>query len=212
MNFIDEKLEEYCISKSSLPSSDCEEIQKYTLENEHWSVMLTGKMEASFLGFLIRLINAKRVLEFGTFTGYSALSMAENLPEDGEIITLERDPRLHKLSREFWDKSPHGSKIKSHLGDALNILEKVEGNFDFAFIDADKVNYLNYLNFTLERLNPNGMIAIDNVLWSGKVLGDDQDKSTVAIRKLNDHLANREDLYITMLPIRDGITLIQKRK
>ena len=212
MKFIDPAIEEYCINKSTIPDGVCEEIQKYTLENEHWSVMLTGAMEGSFLGFLLRLNKAKRVLEFGTFTGYSALAMAQSLPEDGQVITFDKDARLHKLSREFWAKSVHGKKITGILGHAVEEMDKLEGEFDFVFIDADKVNYKKYLDFSLSRLSTKGMIAIDNVLWSGRVVTDeDQEKSTIALREINDYLASREDLYVTLTPIRDGIFLIQKR-
>jgi caffeoyl-CoA O-methyltransferase len=212
MKFIDPAIEEYCIDKSTKPDGVCEEIQKYTLENEHWSVMLTGPMEGSFIGFLLRLNNSKRVLEFGTFTGYSALAMAQNLPEDGEVITFDKDVRLHKLSREFWDKSAHGKNITGICGNAVEEMEKLEGEFDFVFIDADKVNYKNYLDFSLSRLSEKGMIAIDNVLWSGRVVTDeDQEKSTIALREINDYLAGRDDLYVTLAPIRDGLFLVQRK-
>lgn len=211
MKFIDERLEEYCILKSSTPSDDCQKIQDYTLKNEHWSQMLTGMLEGSFLGFLLRMINAKRVLEFGTYTGYSALAMAENIAENGVIFSIDKDARIQKIAQEFWDKSKHGHKIKAISSDGLKSLEKLEGNFDFVFIDADKINYQNYLNFSLDRLNSGGIMAIDNVLWSGKVITDDNEKSTIAIRELNDHLEKREDLYKTLVPIRDGIFLIQKK-
>jgi len=212
MNFIDKEIENYCIKKSSGPSSLCEEIQNYTFDNEHWSVMLTGKLEASILGFFLRITDAKRVLEFGTYTGYSALAMAENLPEDGEVVTLERDPRIQNIAKGFWERSPHGTKIKPLRGEGLELLDKIEGLFDFIFIDADKINYQKYLDFSLQKLNPRGMIAIDNTLWSGKVISDNQEESTIAIRKLNDGLAKREDLYCSLLPIRDGIFLIQKKE
>ncbi len=210
MKFIEPKLEEYCIEKSSAPSDDCDKIQKYTLKEEHWSQMLTGKMEASFIGFLLRIIKAKRVLEFGTYTGYSALAMAENLPTDGEVVTIEIDKRIQAVAQGFWDKSQHGKKITSLLTTGLEAFEQIQGNFDFVFIDADKVNYMSYFKFSLERLNQGGIIAVDNVLWSGKVITDDDEKSTIAIRELNDYIASRNDIYKTLTPIRDGIFLIQK--
>ncbi len=210
MNFIDKEIENYCVDKSSWPSSLCQSIQDYTLDQEHWSQMLTGKMEASFLGFLIRAIGATRVLEFGTFTGYSALSMAENLPEHGEIITIDNDSRIQKIAQGFWDKSAHGKKIKPILSNGIEALEKIQGEFDFVFIDADKVNYKNYLSFSLSRLSKKGIVALDNMLWSGRVLTNEQEKSTQAIKELNDYIASRDDLFKTLLPIRDGIFLVQK--
>lgn len=210
MKFIDEKIEQYCVEKSSTPSSNCDEIQKYTLEKEHWAQMLTGKMEASFIGFLIRSHSVKRVLEFGTFTGYSALAMAESLPQSGEVVTLDKDPRVQEVAKSFWKKSPHGNKITPLLGEAQDLLSNIKGSFDLIFIDADKVNYLNYLKYSLEKLSKGGIILIDNVLWSGKVIGDDQSKSTQAIREVNDYIQSSKNLYSTLLPIRDGIFLVQK--
>ncbi len=212
MKFIEPALENYCIEKSTKPSKVCEEIKEYTLKNEAASVMLTGEMEASFLGFFIRLIGAKRVLEFGTFTGYSALAMAENLPDDGEVITMDKDPRILQLAQSFWNKSPHGKKIAVMAGDAHENMLKIKGEFDFVFIDADKGGYMNYLKYSLEKLSPKGMIAIDNVLWSGKVITDDNETSTRNIRKVNDFVAAHPELYATLVPIRDGIFIIQKKK
>lgn len=212
MKFIDPKLEEYCISKSSTPSSVCDELAKYTQENITKSVMLTGKMETSLLRFLIKSTMAKNVLEFGTFTGYSALAMAEALPDDGKLITIDVSEETTKVAQSFWDKSPHGKKIIQKIGQGQDIMAELNLTFDFVFIDADKANYLNYLTFALENLSPRGIVAVDNVLWSGKVLeSENLAPSTQSIKKLNDHVAGRDDLIKTMLPIRDGILLIQKK-
>ncbi len=215
MQFIDKKIEEYCISKSRRPGSVCDELELYTRENVHGAQMLIGKMEASFLGFLIRSINAKRVLELGTFTGYSALAMAEQLPQNGEVITLDINEKTVELAKTYWAKSEHGKKIKSIIGPGLESLDKLTGEFDLVFIDADKRNYPMYLEKTLKMLSPNGIIVIDNVLWGGQVVevptdSEDEHRNTKYIRELNDHLTNRFDLYVTLLPIRDGIFLIKK--
>lgn len=219
MNFVDKEIEEYCIEKSSIPSSDCNLIEDYTRKNVHGSQMLIGKMEASLLGFLIRSIEARRILELGTFTGYSALAMAENLGEDGEVITLDINEQTVKLAQEFWSKSKHGFKIKSQLGEALRIIPELVGLFDLVFIDADKRNYLNYLNLVIPKLSKNGIIVIDNVLWSGRVIeshkqdekdGDLINRNTIFIRELNTYIANNSNLYGTLLPIRDGMFLIKK--
>lgn len=209
MKFIDEKIENYSILKSSRPSKNADVIEDFTKKNVPMSQMLTGKMEASVLGFLIRATNAKKVLEIGTYTGYSALCMAENLPKNGVVYTFDIDEKTTALAKKFWAKSPHGKKIKSILSPAKEGLLKIKGKFDFIFIDADKVNYLDYFKICLNKLTPNGIIAIDNVLWSGKVL-DPKDKETKAICALNDYISSKKGFYKTLLPIRDGIFLVKK--
>ncbi len=209
MKFIDEKIENYCVLKSSKPSKFADEIEVFTKKNVSHSQMLTGKMEASILGFLIRSINAKRVLEFGTYTGYSALCMAENLPDSGVVYTLDINEKTTDLARSFWTKSPHGKKIKPLVGPAKESISKIKGKFDFIFIDADKPNYLDYFKISLKMLTKKGIIAVDNTLWSGKVL-DPDDNQTKAICALNDYVANHKEFYKTLLPVRDGIFLVKK--
>lgn len=217
MQMVDKKIEEYCISKSTLPSTDCDKIEEYTRANVHGAQMLIGKMEASFIGFLLRSIEARRVLELGTYTGYSALAMAENLPLDGEIITVDINETTVKLALEFWSQSKHGHKITSLLGSGLDIIPTLKAPFDFVFIDADKRNYIDYLKLAVPMLSAKGMIVIDNVLWDGKVLPDTdldksehRDRNTEFIRKVNDYIASEPTLYGTLLPIRDGMFLVKK--
>jgi caffeoyl-CoA O-methyltransferase len=217
MQITDKKIEEYCLSKSDLPSSDCQSIEEYTRANIHGAGMLIGKMEASFIGFLLRSIKARRVLELGTFTGYSALAMAENLPSNGEIITVDINKETVDLAKGFWAKSAHGHKIKSMMGSGLDIIPTLTGKFDFVFIDADKRNYIDYLKLTVPMLSENGMIVIDNVLWGGQVLSgsestgsDLRDRNTEFIRAVNDYIAESKELYGTLMPIRDGMFLVRK--
>lgn len=218
MQMVDKKIEEYCIAKSNLPSSDCDKIEEYTRAHIHGAQMLIGKMEASFIGFLLRSIEAKRVLELGTFTGYSALTMAENLPADGEVITIDINETNVALAKDFWQQSADGHKIKSVLGSGLDIIPTLKAPFDFVFIDADKRNYIDYLKLTVPLLSPRGIIVIDNVLWSGKVLPDTildtsehRDRNTEFIRLVNDYIASEPTLYGTLLPIRDGMFLVKKK-
>lgn len=213
---IDKEIESYCIEKSNRPSCDCDRIEDFTKANVHGSQMLIGKMEASILGFLLRSINAKRVLELGTFTGYSALAMAENLPEDGKIITIDVNEKTVALAKDFWSQSKHGHKIQSILGEGLKIVEGLDGKFDFVFLDADKKGYRTYLDLLLPKLSQNGLIVIDNVLWSGRVLEnrssdpEDEHRNTKFIRELNNYIAENNELYGTLLPVRDGMFLIKK--
>lgn len=212
MKFIDEKIETYALSMCSRPSSVCDSLENHTRQVESMSQMLIGKMEASFLGILIRSMKAKRILEIGTFTGYSALAMAENLPEDGEVHTI--DIQKKDYTAHFWDSSIHGKKIRSHIGPGLEVIPNLPGTFDLVFIDADKENYSNYFSLVENRLNPGGLIVVDNVLWSGRVLQSDEDlqgdTSTLAIKRFNQMIEQRSDIFKTLLPIRDGIFLISK--
>lgn len=211
MKFIDPELENYCVAKSNHPGKLGDELEVYTKENMYLPQMLTGKMEASFLGFLIRSIGVKRIVEFGTFTGYSALSMAENLPNDGEIFTFDINEISNKVAREFCAKSEHGNKIHPILKPGLEGVKDLTGKFDLVFIDADKCNYINYFNWAVENLSDKGIIVVDNALWSGNVLKTENiDESTQTIKELNDIIANREDLYGTLLPVRDGMFLVKK--
>lgn len=215
MNFIESSIEEYAIAKSNRPSQVVRDLGEATRESVPMAMMLVGEMEGSLLGFLVRALKVNRVLEVGTYTGYSALCMAENLPAAGEVITLDIDDELTEFSKKHWSQSPHGEKINKLIGPALETIPKLEGEFDLVFIDADKENYLNYLKLCLPKLSQNGIIVVDNVLWSGKVLKDaselgPEDSSTIHIKELNDYVSGAPDLYGTMLPIRDGIFLITK--
>ena len=215
MNFIESSIEEYAIAKSNRPSQVVRDLGEATRESVPMAMMLVGEMEGSLLGFLVRALKVNRVLEVGTYTGYSALCMAENLPAAGEVITLDIDDELTEFSKKHWSQSPHGEKINKLIGPALETIPKLEGEFDLVFIDADKENYLNYLKLCLPKLSQNGIIVVDNVLWSGKVLKETselgpEDSSTIHIKELNDYVSGAPDLYGTMLPIRDGIFLITK--
>jgi caffeoyl-CoA O-methyltransferase len=212
MNFISSDLNEYCISKSTTPSPVCQELERFTRADVPHSMMLTGPLEASLLGFLIGLTRAKRVLEFGTYTGYSALSMAERLPPDGEVVTLDIDPKTNQIAQSFWQKSPHGKKIRPMLGPALESLKKISGTFDLVFIDADKTSYLTYLKDSLERLSPHGLVALDNCLWDGRVLdAGTRDPETRAIQMVNDYIKQNPALEGCLLPVRDGVFLVRRK-
>lgn len=211
MNFTPQEIEHYALSKSSHPSVLCQEIAHYTQENFELSQMLSGPMVASFLGFLIKSLQVKSILEIGTFTGYSALAMAENLPDDGNIITLDVNKKTMSCAQTFWNRSQHANKITGMSGRALDLLKEIKGPFDLIFIDADKSNYLSYFKCSLERLTQNGIIVVDNVLWSGRVLDEnDNDKSTPYIREFNDYVSEQKNLFHCMLPIRDGLMLVGK--
>jgi caffeoyl-CoA O-methyltransferase len=210
MNITPTDIEEYCVSHSSIPSETAKELQEYTKKNVHGSNMLIGEMEASVLRFLISLGGVKSVVEFGTYTGYSALAMAEALPADGKVFTIDINKETTAIARTFWDKSPHGKKIQQILRPGIDATKDLTGKYDLVFIDADKNNYSNYLDWALAHLSENGMIVVDNTLWSGKVLNSDGEKQTESIIAHNTKAKNLPGFVKVLLPIRDGMFLIKR--
>lgn len=209
MKLIDSKIKEY-VERHTTDESELilELIAAASKDLEHID-MLSGKLVGQFLVMMIQLSGAQRVLEVGTFAGYSALKMAEALPANGEVITCEYNERYEKLARSFFKKSEHGSKIKLMMGNAMETIPKIEGAFDFAFLDADKVNYPAYYDLIVPILNPGGVLIVDNVLWDGAVLNPDDEKSK-AIDELNSKITSDPRVRQVMLTIRDGLTLVRK--
>jgi caffeoyl-CoA O-methyltransferase len=172
--------------------------------------MLCGRLEGRFLKLLAQISSARRVLELGLFTGYSALSLAEGMPADGQLISCDIDPRAEEFAQRFITRSPHGSKISIRIGPALATISSLRGPFDLVFIDADKVNYLNYYRAVLPLLRPGGLLAIDNTLWSGRVLAP-QDDSDRTIDALNKAILADPEVENVLLTVRDGVQLVRKR-
>jgi len=209
MDFIDEKIEEYAFDHTSYEGDLLKQLEEETYEKLDIPQMTTGRVEARLLKMLARLAGAKRILEIGTFAGYSALSMAEALPEEGELVTCEMDPEAIFVAKKYFRMSPHGKKITLMEGPALDSLKKVSGLFDMAFIDADKENYSNYYEAIFPLIRPGGLMAIDNVLWSGRVL-DPKDNSDKAIHKLNEKVIRDNRVESVLLTVRDGLNCIIK--
>ena len=210
MGLISPEIEKYCIDHSTRPSTDAKALEDHTRAGIHGSNMLIGEMEASVLTFLIKLGKVKNIVEFGTYTGYSALVMAEQIPADGTVTTIDINPATTAIAKEFWAKSAHGSKIQQILKPGLEAMKELNGKYDLVFIDADKNNYSNYLDWALEHLSPNGFIVVDNTLWSGKILTPGLDKQTDSIIAHNEKARDLKGYTKTLLPIRDGMFLIQK--
>ena len=205
-----EQMLDYCRDHSQADSSLLMELINYTWENEEIPQMISGQLVGNFLKSLIKLLRAKRIVEVGTFTGYSALQMAEALPKDGEIHTCELMEKHAKTAQSFFDRSDYGNKITIHQGSALNSLELLQsGSFDMAFIDADKTNYLEYYQRCLALIKKGGVIILDNMLWGGDVL-DPQDDDAKALRKTGDFIQSDNRVFNTLLPIRDGLMLCIK--
>ncbi len=207
---VDPSLERYAEEHSSEVPDLLKRLERETLATMKSPQMLSGRTEGQLLRLLVKMISARRVLEVGTFTGYSALMMASALPADGELVTLERDPRAEAVARRYFAESEHGPRIRLLMGPALDTLASLSGAFDFAFLDADKENYPRYYERILELLRPGGVLAVDNVLWSGKVV-DPRDEETKAIHALNERARRDPRVDHALLTVRDGVLLVRKR-
>lgn len=205
-------IDAYCLKHTSVPDALLDELAAYTRAHCQLPQMLTGAVEGTFLRMLVEASAARRVLEIGTFTGYSALSMAIGLPADGELITCDIDKDTNAIARSFWARSPHGAKIKPILGPALETIRNLpaDTHLDFVFIDADKENYTNYYEAIVPRLKSGGLIATDNTLWAGKVL-EPREKSDHAIVAFNQHVTRDPRVDHVLLSVRDGVMLVRKR-
>jgi caffeoyl-CoA O-methyltransferase len=203
-------IEDYAHAHTEVPAPIFEELRQLTWAQMAMPQMQVGRLEGTFLRMLVRMTGARRVLEVGTFTGYSALMMAEGLPEDGQLITCDIDPVATEVARRFFARSPHGRKISLRLGPALETLKTLEGPFDLAFIDADKGNYSAYYDAILPLLRPGGLLVADNTLWFGRVL-DPQTEDDRAIVAFDDKVAADPRVEKVLLTVRDGMMLALKR-
>ena len=181
-----------------------------TCEKTELPQMQVGHLEGAFLKLLVKAVGARRILEIGTFTGYSALLMAEGMPQGGTLSTCDIDKEATAIAQGFWRQSHHGKKIGLRLGPALESLKKIKGLFDLVFIDADKENYLNYWNACVPKVRQGGLLLVDNTLWSGRVL-DPQDETDRAIARFNEVVRGDKRVNLVLLTIRDGLTLAVKK-
>ena len=209
MNFIDSKVATYAQAHTQHHSQNAEEIHSWTIENSDHPRMLSGSVQVAILQLLIRACGAERVLEIGMFTGYSALAMSEALPEHGELITLDIDSKRQAIAQSFFDSSEHGHKIRIVIGAALDTLKTLTGNFDFAYIDADKANYVKYYEAVIPLIRSGGIIVADNVLWSSKVLNP-EDEDSIALHRFNEHVHSDTRVTNVLLTVRDGLMVARK--
>lgn len=208
-DLISPEIEAYAEEHSAAESDVCRRLREETYATMERPQMLVGPLEGAFLKMMVRLVRATRVLEIGMFTGYSALSMAEALPADGRVTTCEIDPQPAALARKYFALSPHGRKIDVKMGPALETLRGLSGPYDLVFIDADKVHYIDYYERALDLVAPDGVILIDNVLWSGDVLiQPPPDRSTAVIQELNRLVAQDARVTSALATIRDGILIV----
>lgn len=205
------EIETYAERHSMPESPVCRALRDETQRTMEYPQMVVGPLEGAFLKMMTKLVGAKRVLEIGMFTGYSALCFAEALPDDGTVITCEVNEKSAALARRYFAQAPVAKKISIRMGPALDTMRELAGPFDLIFIDADKTNYLNYYRRSFDLLAPNGVILIDNVLWSGDVLKQPPpDESTAAIQELNRTVAADPRVSAVLVTIRDGILVIKR--
>ena len=210
-NFIKTGILEYSEYNSQEEPSLLKELNRETHLKVLNPRMLSGAFQGRLISLISKLINPKKVLEIGTYTGYSALCIYEGLDEKGVIHTIDKNEELVDIQKKYFTKTGDVEKFIQHTGTALDIIPKINETFDFIFLDADKENYINYFNCIIDKLNKNGVILADNVLWSGKVIDkNQQDETTKILRKFNDIVNNDCRVETILLPIRDGISIIRK--
>ncbi len=211
MDFINPNIQAYAESFSTPESEVLADLNRETNLKVLYPRMLSGHLQGRILSMISRMIRPNCILEIGTYTGYSALCMAEGLTEDGKVITIDIDPERKNMVLEYAQKAGIADKIEMLIGNALEVIPQLNKTLDLIFLDADKHNYSNYFDLVLPKLRKGGFIVADNVLWSGRVLNEDtEDKETIGLRNFVQHVSNHEGVEQVLMPIRDGIMLIQK--
>ena len=215
-HIVDPRIEEYAVAHSTPEPPYFAALAEDTRASTSAPGMMVGTLEGRFLSFLVSMLRPQLVLEIGTFTGYSALSIAEALPPGGRLITCDISEKHVAIARRHIDASPYADRIEIKVGPALDTVLGLDGPFGLAFIDADKGGYLDYYEAIVPKLAPTGVVAVDNVLWSGRVLdsatAEEVDDVTPALRRFNDHVLADERVECLMVPLRDGVTLVRRRK
>ena len=212
MSFIvDQRVEAYAEEHTSDDGELFRRLEAETREKTTAPEMMVGRIEGRLLEFLVRLTGASRVLELGTFTGYSSLSMARGLPDGGRVITCDVSDETTAIAKRYAEEAGLDDRIEYRLGPGLETIAQLDGPFDLVFIDADKGGYLDYYEAVMPKLADDGLIIFDNSLTSGRVLEDDGNETTLAIKQVNDHVLNDPRVEAVMLTVRDGMLLVRKR-
>lgn len=213
---LNDQLYQYLLDHSLRETATMQQLREITAQHE-WGRMQISPEQGQFMALLVNIIGAQRIIEIGTYTGYSALCMAQALPEHGQLICCDMSKEWTDIGRPFWQQAGVEKRIQLRIAPALETLDQLLANnetepFDLAFIDADKTNYLNYYERCLTLIRQGGLILFDNTLWSGHVAdASKQDEDTVAIRALNETLHKDKRISMSLLPIGDGLTLVRKR-
>ncbi|VAV83800.1 O-methyltransferase, partial [hydrothermal vent metagenome] len=207
MDFISEKINNYVVEHTEKEPELLQQLNKETWQKAMIPRMLSGHFQGRVLAMISKLVNPTSVLEIGTYTGYSALCLAEGLQKNGVLHTIDHNEELFDFQKKYFDKSKYKNNIKQYLGKALDIIPNINNKFDLVFIDADKTNYSNYFHLIIDKINQGGVILSDNVLWSGKVAEtvSSNDKDTKALIDYNELLKNDNRIENILLPIRDGL-------
>ena len=209
MNFLPEKIDEYVVDNSQKEPQILQELTKETWQRVLNPRMLSGAFQGRILSIISKIINPKDILEIGTYTGYSAICIAEGISNEATIDTIDKNEELEDIQNKYFKKSGFRDQIKQHIGNALEIIPTLDKKFDLVFIDADKSNYCNYFNLVIGKMNKGGIILSDNVLWSGKVVEklDKKDIDTKALLEYNRLLNSDPRVETVLLPIRDGLSI-----
>jgi Predicted O-methyltransferase len=211
MDIVNPIAQQYAEKYTSAEDALIAEVAQFTYEQHAHAHMLSGHLQGKFLEMISTMLRPSRILEIGTFTGYSALCLAKGLTSDGQLHTIELREQDAARAKGFFERSVFREKIILHIGDALKIVGEIRESWDLVFIDADKENYINYFNLVFPFVKPNGFILADNVLFHGQVLeAEIKGKNAKAIQAFNDHVLMRQDIERLMLPVRDGLFLIRK--
>jgi predicted O-methyltransferase YrrM len=210
MEFIDEAIEEYARLFSDTPSDLLQSLDRETHARILQPRMLSGHLQGRYLSMISKLISPQLIVEIGTFTGYSALCLAEGLKPDGRLISIDINEELESFTRSFFDRSPFAKHIDYRIADAQQELANINGPIDLVFIDADKRNYAKYFDLVIDKMRPGGLILVDNVLWSGKIIDPTAlDKSTNALREFNQKCMDDSRVEKMLLPLRDGLYMLR---
>jgi caffeoyl-CoA O-methyltransferase len=212
MQLVNEKAERYVEHYSSEQDALLQQIIDETNARHKHAHMLSGSTQGRLLEFISRMLKPSKILEIGTFTGFSALCLAKGLDEAGELHTIELRPEDAATAQGYFDRSPRKEQVFLHIGDAKTIIPSLHQNWDLVFIDADKTSYIEYYELTLQRLSPAGWIIVDNVLFHGEVLEQNiSGKNALAIQAFNEHVKNDPRVDQVLLTVRDGLTIIKKK-
>ena len=209
LNLVPEPIDRYITDHSTPEGALFARLAEETRAHTEQPQMMVGATQGRFLKLLARSMGARRILEIGTFTGYSALMFAEGLPDDGEVITCDISREFTSIAQRYWAQSPHGHKIHLRLGRAIDSIQQASGSFDVVFIDADKEAYIDYWEACVPRVRSGGLLLADNVLWSGKVIAPTEPVER-AVAAFNRHVADDSRVEKVMLPLRDGLTIACK--
>ena len=212
MEFLPEQIEEYAINHTEKEPQLLAELNRETWANVMIPRMLSGHLQGRVLSMFSKLVSPKNILEIGTYTGYSALCLAEGLKPSGNLHTLDINEEYTAVAKRYFNKSAYSNNIKQHIGQALDIIPNLDCKFQLAFIDADKENYANYFDAIIDKMDVGGLIIADNVLWSGKVTSNEMDEETQALDNYNKKIVTSDRVETVLFPVRDGLMISRKVK